>query len=184
MHYITDPLILCIEIQKGFWFCFMLGLLAYILKTGFFYFFKTNFGSVVFMRLKTCQNRAFLNTGLQNLDMGNSVKISNYLITPIFYHHYGPYHLLLAFIDQQPSLYEYVFCILFKSKTNMWLWITILFWNYHMWFCSCSCCFPYLWCISCFCSCPFHWSCCRCLLFLLLLLEHSRELKVKITKWW
>ena len=73
----------CTEIHQVVWFCFMLRLITCKLKTVLFYFNKTYSWSVIFMRLKTFQNRAFLNTRTRTPEPEPGVKISNYSISPL-----------------------------------------------------------------------------------------------------
>ena len=54
------------------------------------------FNKTTFKRLKTCKNKAFLNTVHQNLDTGNGVKFSKYLISPLLYHHIIYFCVLLT----------------------------------------------------------------------------------------
>ena len=60
-----------------------------------------------------------MNTGHRNLDPGNCVFFSFFSFFLQISMILPPEHLLLVFIDQQTTCFEYLFIILLKTKKNM-----------------------------------------------------------------
>ena len=87
---------ICIDIHQVVWFCFMLGLLTFQLKTELYYFNKTHF--IIFKQAKI---EPVLTEETRNWIQG-FVKISNYL--------------MLAFIDQHTTCFKRCFVLNSNEK--------------------------------------------------------------------
>ena len=99
------------EIQQVVWLFFIVGLIRYKYTAGLLYFNKTNFWSLLFIRLKRWQKKAFLNTPRHRKWL-----FDKSMILP-------SHHSLFVSIDLQTTCFEDFFKILLKTQKKISLWI-------------------------------------------------------------